>query len=150
MKQTPLCRLLFYMKLIISSFCSAYLAVCIVLTANSAHYHKRYQIIEVASRAEIPRKFLLTNSSLRATLFVRQEERQLPNCRALSANQSSSAEDLKQNAIHGPNRQFRIVYGVFICRTERRLPLWRGAGRQHRLPQGLILRKAELSGIRQE
>lgn len=69
----------------------------------------------------------LTSSFLRATLFVRQEEEQRPNCKALSANQSSSAEDLKQNAIHGPNRQFRIVYGVFICRTERRRP--HGTGR---------------------
>ena len=64
----------------------------------------------------------LTSSFLRATLFVRQEEEQCPNCKALSRNQSSSAEDQKQNAMHVPNKQLRSVYGVFICRTERRRP----------------------------
>ena len=127
-------------------FCSAYLAVCIVLTANSAHYHKRCQIIEMASRAETPRKFLLTNSLTRATLFVRQEERQLLNCNALSANQSSSAEEQKQEAIHGPNREFRSVYWLFICRTERRRLLMARGRPSVPAPQGLIHGKAELPG----
>lgn len=84
----------------------------------------------------------LTSSFLRATLFVRQEEEQRPNCKALSVNQSSSAEDLKQNALHGPNDKFGCVQGFLICRTERRLPLWRGAGRRYRPPAGPYPRKS--------
>ena len=76
----------------------------------------------MAFHAEPPRKFLLTNPLLRATLFVRQEEGQHTELHPLSTSQSSSAEDQKQEAIHGPNRQFRIVYGFFICRAER-MPL---------------------------
>ena len=58
----------------------------------------------MASRAETPRKFLLTNSLTRATLSVRQEEGQHTELQPLSTSQRSSAEDQKQEAIHGPNK----------------------------------------------
>lgn len=133
-------------KIIISSFCSAYLVVCIVLTANSAHYHKRCQIIEVASRAETPRKFLLTSPLICATLFVRQEEGQHTELQCPVRKSKQFGGRTKTGSHTRPEQRVSDRVWLFHLPDGKEAPLWRGAGRQYRPPQGLNPEKQSFPG----
>ena len=104
----------------------------------------------MASRAEPPRKFLLTNSLTHAILFVRQEEGQHTELQCPVHKSKQFGGRTETGSHTRPEQRVSDRVWLFHSPDGKEAPLWRGAGRRHRLPQGLILRKAELSGIRQE